>query len=525
MASSSETASVAFLTDLASEPPLQHDSHVAYTRPLVLYIARVPGSRDVILTTVKPRQVTITAEDINSSLYYLHAHRPNDDGHSSGSSSPHSVERPPLPPPHRIFPAAKPDPLPDPQPVRRAWTSHPNYSLDAYESRTGGGISATLRTLNPVQSALPLIRRKPVPQSVSPLSVRTDSSNCYNSDAGRYLQERRQSLPVSAPNPNNGYNSDAGRYLQARWQSVPGSPPNSDDCYNSDGGQYPQVRRQSVPVSPPNCNGPCNSDASQYLQARRQSLPVSPPYPVHDVFPDPENWKPASRSDMLHPSPYQNLNPGPVKQQAQSAVWQGQNGQSITPISTTPTTPSHLPKIFTLIRRDPSTGQQWNVAKISKSNPTAVYQSIKPGSEPLDITMENSGYDKFAGSPSNLGQNGFSPPQDPLHRRPFRRTLQMEETLFATGRFGHSRAKSHEVPSNNYSTFSFQTTSPTKTSASAYSLLSRFNVSGDNMPRPKRVKQVYSFQSPWNGRCEFSSTIADAIKVSSKAEKPRCGTN
>src|SRR6202000_2736602 len=131
---------------------------------------------------------------------------------------------------------------------------------------------------------------------------------------------------------------------------------------------------------------------------------------------------------------YQALNPGPVKQQTKSAVWQHQNGQ----LATTPTTPSHVPRIFTLIRRDPATGEQWNVAKISKSNLTAVYQTIKPGSEPLDITMENSGYDKFARSPSDPNQNGLSPSRDAFHHRPFKCTLQMEDPLFPTGRFGHS---------------------------------------------------------------------------------------
>jgi hypothetical protein len=172
-----------------------------------------------------------------------------------------------------------------------------------------------------------------------------------------------------------------------------------------------------------------------------------------------------------------------------------------------------LPKTFTLIRRDPSTGEQWNVAKISKSNVAAVYLSIKPGSEPIDITMENAGYDKFVGTSPSPNQNVLGS-QGSLHG-PLRRTLQMEESLFTTAKFGHGRAKSHDVPLNNYSTFSFQTTSPTKTSASAYSLLSRFNgSSGDTMPRQRGIKQVYSFASPWNGRCEFSSTMADSIKVS-----------
>ena len=64
---------------LAAEPPAQpQDPDQRPDEPLILYIARVPGSRDVFLTTMKPRHKVVTAEDVSSSLYYLHVNQPGD---------------------------------------------------------------------------------------------------------------------------------------------------------------------------------------------------------------------------------------------------------------------------------------------------------------------------------------------------------------------------------------------------------------------------------------------------------------
>jgi len=57
----------------ASSPPkYPRNPTEAKRSPLTLYIARVPGSKDVILTTLKPQLKNVTAEDVASSLYYLH---------------------------------------------------------------------------------------------------------------------------------------------------------------------------------------------------------------------------------------------------------------------------------------------------------------------------------------------------------------------------------------------------------------------------------------------------------------------
>lgn len=82
---------------LADDPPASPHSAQETLDPLVLYIARVPGNRgratyqigfglkrltgcvDVFLTTTKPLQKIVTAQDVQSSLYYVHLDSQDDD--------------------------------------------------------------------------------------------------------------------------------------------------------------------------------------------------------------------------------------------------------------------------------------------------------------------------------------------------------------------------------------------------------------------------------------------------------------
>ncbi|KAF2635791.1 hypothetical protein P280DRAFT_484311 [Massarina eburnea CBS 473.64] len=74
-----EAKSLSSLTALASNPPSypRNPTH-GKQDPLVLYIARVPGSRDIFLSPIKPRDRVVTAEDIETSLYFVHMDHPED---------------------------------------------------------------------------------------------------------------------------------------------------------------------------------------------------------------------------------------------------------------------------------------------------------------------------------------------------------------------------------------------------------------------------------------------------------------
>ncbi|KAL8867470.1 MAG: hypothetical protein Q9174_005645, partial [Haloplaca sp. 1 TL-2023] len=74
-----QAKSLAGVVDLADNPPTSPNFNVNTFDPLVLYIARVPGSRDVFLTTARPLQKVVTAQDIQGSLYYVHVDSHDDE--------------------------------------------------------------------------------------------------------------------------------------------------------------------------------------------------------------------------------------------------------------------------------------------------------------------------------------------------------------------------------------------------------------------------------------------------------------
>ncbi|KAG6211899.1 hypothetical protein E4U35_001300 [Claviceps purpurea] len=74
-----EARSLNELILLADNPPQYPESPAARVQEsLVLYISRVPGTRDVILSTLKPQERNVTGEDVANSLYYVHLEPPED---------------------------------------------------------------------------------------------------------------------------------------------------------------------------------------------------------------------------------------------------------------------------------------------------------------------------------------------------------------------------------------------------------------------------------------------------------------
>ena len=96
MANPIQAGSLASVIDLADNPPDQPLHSSTKLQQLTLYITRTPGSKgicfslpnaksrrlievlDVFLTTLKPQQKIVTAQDVQSSLYYMHLDRPED---------------------------------------------------------------------------------------------------------------------------------------------------------------------------------------------------------------------------------------------------------------------------------------------------------------------------------------------------------------------------------------------------------------------------------------------------------------
>lgn len=161
-----EARSLSTLTTLAANPPQYprnptHGSH----EPLVLYIARVPGSKDVFLSPMKPRDKVVTAEDIENSLYFVHFDHPEDIRLKDPFQEPRAIEQP------------------QPLVQRKAVSS----------------------SLAPAVS-----KRKPVPTSLSPRTDFADRQNTYAADYSNRSHElltpeytQRRSFDSSQYNSEN----------------------------------------------------------------------------------------------------------------------------------------------------------------------------------------------------------------------------------------------------------------------------------------------------------------------------------
>ncbi|UNI15523.1 hypothetical protein JDV02_002049 [Purpureocillium takamizusanense] len=414
-----EAQSLASLNVLASNPPQYPEKPGEERRdPLVLYISRVPGTRDIILSPFKPQIKNVTAEDVASSLYYVHLELPGQE--------------------------AQTDVVPR--------TSEDATSVQA-------------------------IPRKPVSDAARPL---TPDSLHNESD----LQPPSQ---ASAQLPARQRGSSLGAYGDSL---LPGPRP-------AQNGMPPPPRLQtSMPARKP--VGP------------RPMTEVTPPTPL---TPD------VDRSPVP-PS-------GPALEQRPAAIDPPQDHTAAYESKRSPSPEKHSrrgslagsPFTLTLIRRDPSSGSQWNVGRVSSRQlelaEADVDQSgIQPfsfppvappaaSSPPISIEIETSGYAKF-------------------RRAPPRRSGEMTlEAVMAAAAEDHA-------PRNEIGVFSRQVvmgyskswTSNVKEklrrmeqvgrarinrdrSDSTVSVDSAMSISPPNGDLQGMKPRGYTFTSPWDGKCEF----------------------
>jgi hypothetical protein len=409
-----EATSLAFITEVASSPPQRPELPVAGpAQPLVLYIARVPGSRDVFLTPMKPREKVVSAEDVQSSLYYVHVNCEDD---------------------HQLL------------------------------------------------------------ATRSPTSANADASQLYpiseNIGKRKLMLPPRQSEPAPLPYPVDDL-------MPALSGSTPGQPkplnfPRKPVMRDMTNGEHP-------PPPPPHLD-----------------LPELPP---RRVLPTPPNGQPQRRSlhaenvRLLRQADHSDEN-NPYSRQypeAANAVI-AEELQHIEAGS------------LTLIRRDPSSSEQWNVASIhdppvhevSSSaflNPTASKRT-KRGGAPLYLDITNPGYLQFLDkdrplsrtSTSTSSSNGCDPPPEGT----FRRRLYMPGSQYADHGYGHRRIKSETSRSSG----DMARTMRDRTLA---------DLNGSSTPKVDFRSKGYSFTSPWDGKCEFT-TGATGKSLKCRHTVPHLGT-
>lgn len=192
-----------------------------------------------------------------------------------------------------------------------------------------------------------------------------------------------------------------------------------------------------------------------------------------------------------------------------------------------------------LVRRDPSSGMQWNVSKIRDppvrdvSSAMTADVSTKQRGSPLYLEIQTAGYQKFVAQSS---ANGYSRSEDISDHVPsfeysttsavstssresdvlFRRRMWMEGSHFLTGRNRNrgsadvGRSEEHlDLTSAAARDGGFSSAQAERNSLQVPDE-GRLIASGEKRSSVKG----YTFMSPWQGRCEFTtSTIGSSLKV------------
>ncbi|KAI0972818.1 hypothetical protein F4678DRAFT_427059 [Xylaria arbuscula] len=424
-----EARSLATLNQLAANPP-QYPTKPNEARqdPLTLYISRVPGTRDIILSTLKPQVKNVTAGDVASSLYYVH-----------------------------FEPVTEPlTPLNQPR--------HPS------PPRSSG------------ESPRPRIQRKPLPNTPG------------------------QPAPSIAP--------IAPAVLSGKESQGYGPPTRKPVLQTVSGGQ--SHNQPSNPLPPPASYGLSLGSGSlptDTVQLNTPPLPniPRPPYPHAEDHPPSLPARPGNRQSHPDSTDVQYLSHG-------SAT----SAHAVSSTARRPFTPFSL----TLIRRDPSSGQQWNVGKIASfqlDNPDLLDDEKRHQVHPsMQIHLETSGYAKFRGMPEvNLrGSLDVRPSSSSSATRQFH---NLPVTMPASGAFERQVRMTYS-PSftaslrQRFRSHSSTDEGPSSPPAKSFghrrgdSQTSMGSFGGDfdggdapiiTQPAPGLKPRGYIFYSPWDGRCEF----------------------
>ncbi|TFB02577.1 hypothetical protein CCMA1212_005283 [Trichoderma ghanense] len=419
-----EANSLANINLLAANPPQYPENpSEEIQKPLTLYISRVPGVRDVILSTFKPRLKNVTFEDVSGSLYYVHLELP-----MLGMNAP--------------------------QPLRDE--SQGRSSEESYTTRT--------------------IARKPVPG-------------------------------VSSQAPEISIQGDPLQFPPRIGDPSPAPPNDRNVPFNSQDPNY-------APPLPPRRledSGLGLSDSSSELN------PQMAPQQPRASAPRRKPVGPRQQSDVSQPRLSMDetaRSRDPTRDGAYTAGHTRQS-RSLSPLKSSDS--STPPFTLNLIRRDPGTGDQWNVGKISSyevvplAGESGAHLSASPerraSQHPsIDIHIQNAGYARFRTRPSSA-------------MRP-RRSMDADRSLadMAASQDGHSfyrqvsmaysrsfgsamRSKFHQVGQ----AVRKKAHNREGSEASVNSFSSGENKSGSpTSSRPDKMRpRGYTFTSPWGGRCEF----------------------
>ncbi|KAK2026974.1 hypothetical protein LX32DRAFT_593648 [Colletotrichum zoysiae] len=497
MSTQIEARSLASLNYLAANPP-QYPHKPADQRqdPLTLYISRVPGTRDVILTTSKPHPKNVTSEDVANSFYYIHLELPNDGGRPNAVQAHHAASQ-----------------------------AHHLRNTDTPRSSQDSSRSANQ------------IRRKPLPTGAKVPSPPADPARSQLTP--NLPPASASSHPAAAGNGGYGYGSGY----------APGADPRQPRSIED---------RPELPPRP--------SSNSPPMPVRKPVGPRATPAPAPDHAAPPSSVPPPD-AHRASPSRETSHVPDEATSPARSRRWSRTGaGSSIFRQQSRSPSPSRfhnttaVPYTLSLIRRDPSSGNQWNIGRVSShqledagddgyeyfsfdSAGLSAHDRRRANAPqpPINIRLESSGYAKFRHMPLrqsvDLARNSssslpFANSEDALHHLQQHQQQQSSEGGFSR-QVVMTYAKSWS--SNIREKFSSRSRSgsvvvdddgggggggPTAPGSSpgrskrhtrqlsansTGSVSSNGSDSGPIITQPGHGLRPrgYVFVSPWDGRCEF----------------------
>ncbi|KAL2129839.1 hypothetical protein VTI74DRAFT_7251 [Chaetomium olivicolor] len=489
-----EARSLSTLNYLAANPP-QYPYSPELRESLTLYISRVPGTQDIILSTFRPQKKNVTSEDIKNSLYYVHLDSPEDgllaapqrpegpvSPRSSSESARSTIPRKPLPASAKI---PRPESgkmnggLPPPPAVPAGPTLQPHFP--------GNRSSLTPLEPQPVEGAVEGYRENPM------------------------FRKHRSGGP-------------------SELRASSASPPPSAAA----------LQRKALSLRPPSAVISPEALAHAPFDGRSQDRPVTPT----------QQWSVGTYSSVqgVHmgqsPSPwYPDRTPSP-----------GKMGRR----------PSSVSFSLTIIRRDPTSGTQCNIGKVSSfqtnvPTPDSADPNLDPENmgalldhaQKIDIRLETSGYAKYRGLPSRADVDALRPTsghsftqqvmQGPVAGQGMDRTSPLKpawrpveegfsrQVLMSYGASWTSNFKKafhrRDRPGSPVNTADLSpdpVAAPrpfharqgsASTVGSVESADGRHSPTLITRPGPGLKPKGYVFLSPWDGRCEFrTSTNGRSLK-------------
>ena len=413
---------------------------------------------DVFLTTMKPQQKVVTAQDVQSSLYYLHLDRPEDyellgsfedsdslldkrgHGNLTNPTDASGVRRKPLPPSPMLGLADRLEPLPEVNPHLQ---TYPNGSTSSLQ-----------------------VQRKPLSHDIT---------------AERRYMDGRPPLPDRAllgPRPMN-----------QRFLSVDNAPlqdvPEKQNINLRRWSEQPAVKPPNLPPRP--------------SLGGRNSVPMTPRRPLAAGLKDSLAAN-GGHSDFTHGKANSYRTPPDLNWEKKD----GLDGGDIQDSS------------LSLIRR--YNNEQWTVGKILSKDTKTKASVFGESSHDISIKIMTDGYSRFVNRNNSFNEQAATISQssnDSCDGRTsimaaeeqlcFQRHLQVPRHTVSqhqrhradsTGfTFVHSEIRpSFDVPRHSY-----QSSDSTE---SHYSPI-------DGLAEPKTgSKKAYTLRSPWDGLCEFTTGLA-----------------